>query len=141
MKQTLAIITIASAFLTSSILLAADSKITKKSFKTETQTITTTTQDAKTIDMDHQTATLTVEGMHCGGCKAMITKAVCGDAALSSQFDSCEFTKVDTKAQVGTMVIKYKKDAKVDLDNVEKAINGAGDYKLTKKEFSSKITN
>ena len=141
MKQTLAIITILSALLTSSFSLAADKKITKKSFKTETQTTTTTTtQDAKTIDMDHQTATLTIEGMHCGGCKNMITKAVCGDAALSSQFDSCEVTNLDTKSQIGTMVIKYKKDVNVDLDNVEKAIKTAGDYKLTKTEFSSKIT-
>lgn len=140
MKQTLAFLTLAATLTATSFAFAADKKITKKTVKTETQTVTTTTNDAKSTVADHQTATLTVEGMHCGGCKKMVTKAVCEDAALASDFQSCEVTNVDTKTQIGTLVINYKKDATVDIDSVEKAIKTAGDYKLTKKEISSKTT-
>jgi copper chaperone CopZ len=133
MKQTLAFLTLAATLTVTSFAFAADKKIVKKTVKTETQTVTTTTPD-------HQTATLTIEGMHCGGCKKMVTKAVCEDAALAPNFQSCEITNLDTKAQIGTLVINYKKDATVDVDSLEKAIKTAGDYKLTKKEISAKVT-
>ncbi len=126
MKQTLAFLGLATLLITASTF-AADKK--------------TKPADAKpTAVSDSQTATLTIEGMHCGGCKKMITKSVCEDKALSSNFESCEITNLDTKKQIGTMVIKYKKDAPVDLDGVEKAIHTAGDYKLTKKEINPQIT-
>lgn len=81
-----------------------------------------------------ETATLTIEGMHCGGCKKLITKKVCEDAKLSSGFESCEVTALDTKKQIGTMVIKYKPTAKADLAPVEATIQSLGDYKVSKKE-------
>lgn len=84
-----------------------------------------------------ETAKITIEGMHCGGCKKMITKNVCQDAALSPTFESCEVTKLDTKKQIGTLVIKSKKDTAIDMAGVEKAIQATGeDYKLTKKEIT-----
>lgn len=140
MKQTLAFLLLTSAFLATSSTFAAGTTKTTKTIKTETQTVTETTATAKTAGPDHQTATLTIEGMHCGGCKKMVTKKVCEDAALSSQFESCEITNLDTKKQIGTLVINYKKEATVDLDSVEKAITSAGDYKLTKKDISIQKT-
>lgn len=136
MKQTLAFLTLTATLITTSFAFAADKKIVKKVIKTETQTTT----DAKSTTPDHKTATLTIEGMHCGGCKKMVTKAVCEDAALAPNFESCEITNLDTKTQIGTMVINYKKDATIDIDSVEKAIHTAGDYKLTKKEINAKTT-
>ncbi len=82
-----------------------------------------------------ETATLTIEGMHCGACKKMITKKVCGDAVLAAQFESCEFAAFDAKKQIGTLVIKYKPNVKADLVLVETNIQAAGDYKITKKEI------
>ena len=140
MKQTLAFLTLAATLTATSFSFAADKKIVKKTIKMETQTVTTTTDNAQPALADHQTATLTVEGMHCGGCKKMVTKAVCEDAALAPHFQSCEITNLDTKTQIGTLVINYKKDAPVDIDSVEKAIKTAGDYKLTKKEISVQKT-
>ena len=126
MKKTLAFLGLVALLITTSTF-AADK--------------TTKTPDTKpAASSDQQTATLTIEGMHCGGCKKMVTKSVCEDKTLSQAFESCEVTNLDTKKQIGTMVIKYKKEATVDLDGVEKAIHTAGDYKLTKKEINAKIT-
>lgn len=140
MKQTLAFLTLATTLTATSFVFAADTTTFKKTTKTETQTVTTVKNGAQSLATDHQTASLTIEGMHCGGCKKMVTKAVCADAAMASNFESCEITNFDPKAQIGTLVINYKKDAAMDLDSVEKAIKTAGDYKVTKKEFSKQTT-
>ena len=137
MKQTLAILGSMTLIFTSMAFGAETKTTTVETYKTETKTMTSKKLNGKPTMNDHQTATLSVTGMHCGSCKEMVTKSVCGDAALSSQFESCEVTKLDTKNQIGTLVINYKKDAQIDMDKVEKAIEASGDYKLTKKEISS----
>jgi copper chaperone CopZ len=118
MKQTLAFLSLMTLFVTSFTFAA----------------------DAKSTIPDGHTATLTIAGMHCGGCKKIITKSVCEDVTLASSFQSCEITNLDTKKQIGTMVIKYKKEASVNIEGIEKAIHNAGDYKITKKEISSQVS-
>ncbi len=141
MKQTLAFLTLTATLTATTLSFAADKTMTKKVIKIETQTTSSTsTTNAAHAGEDHKTATLTIEGMHCGSCKKMVTKAVCGDAALAANFETCEITNLDTQTQIGTLVINYKKDATVDIDSVEKAIKTAGDYKLTKKDVQVQIT-
>lgn len=84
-----------------------------------------------------ESAKLTIEGMHCGGCKKMVTKKVCEDAAMKPTFETCAVTSLDTKKQIGILEITFKKDAHADLAALEKAITTAGeDYKLTNKEIT-----
>ena len=89
-----------------------------------------------------ETAQITIEGMHCGGCKKMVIKKVCADAKLSENFEKCEITSLDTKKQIGILEIKYKANTKPDLDSVETAIIAAGeDYKVSKKEILKENKN
>lgn len=82
-----------------------------------------------------ETATLTVEGMHCGGCKKMVTKAVCNDSKIAETLASCTVT-VNEKTQTGTVVLKSLDTKTIDMASVEKAINVAGeDYKIVKKDI------
>ncbi len=82
-----------------------------------------------------ETATFTVEGMHCGGCKKMVTKAVCNDTKISATLSECKVT-VDEKTQIGTVILKSKDTSKIDTALVETAITSAGeDYKVSKKEI------
>lgn len=79
-----------------------------------------------------ETATLTIEGMHCGSCKAMITEKVCNEAAAKTKYESCKVELTDKKKHMGQLVIVTKKDVKVDLTAVKAGINDAGsDYKVT----------
>ena len=81
------------------------------------------------------TTTLTVEGMHCGGCKKMISEKVCEDAALKPSFESCKVSITDSKKQTGKIEIVTKKDAKLDLAKIKEGVKAAGDdYKVTKEE-------
>lgn len=74
---------------------------------------------------------ITVEGMHCGGCKKMITKTVCEDAALKAQFESCKVELVDEKKQIGKISVKTKNNMPVDYKAIEAAVKKAGeDYKV-----------
>lgn len=86
-----------------------------------------------------ETATYTVEGMHCGGCKKMISAKVCDDPALKDKVESCKVSMLDEKKQTGQIVIVTKKDSKVDLTAVKATVHAgvkaAGeDYKITKEE-------
>lgn len=83
-----------------------------------------------------ETAKFTVEGMHCGGCKAMITDKVCTEAAMKSNYESCEVKLTDAKKQMGEVTIVTKKDVKVDVAVVKAGVKAAGeDYKVTKEEI------
>ncbi len=78
-----------------------------------------------------ETATFKVEGMHCGGCKKMVTKAVCDDKKIGEKLSKCEVS-VDMKKQIGTVIVEGKNNAAVDTKEIEKAIQSAGeDYKIT----------
>ena len=82
-----------------------------------------------------ETATFTVDGMHCGGCKKMITKAVCSDSKISATLSECKVT-FDEKTKVGTVILKSKDSEKIDATVIEAAISSAGeDYKVSKKEI------
>lgn len=77
-----------------------------------------------------ETTTIKINGMHCGGCKAIVNKAVCESASLKSTFKKCEIS-VDEKIQVGTMVVEPQDGQTLDIEKVKTAITGAGDdYKI-----------
>lgn len=78
-----------------------------------------------------ETGTVTIKGMHCNSCKKIVTKTVCQNVELKKQMDSCEVS-VDTKAEVGTLVFKTKKDASISKEQMEALVKEAGDdYKVT----------
>ncbi len=90
---------------------------------------------ALSITAAAETATFTVEGMHCGGCKKMVTKAVCNDTKISAMLSECKVT-VDEKTKIGTVILKSKETSKIDTAAIETAITSAGeDYKVSKKEI------
>src|SRR3989344_249280 len=59
--------------------------------------------------------TLTVEGMHCSGCKHMISKNVCENKELSATFEKCNVELVDAKKQIGRVILVPKADQKIDI--------------------------
>jgi hypothetical protein len=80
-------------------------------------------------------ALFTISGMHCGGCKKIVSKKVCDDVILSKQFQTCDI-EVNTKKQIGTLKIEFKKESNADTKAIETAILAAGDeYKVTKTEL------
>lgn len=82
-----------------------------------------------------KTTTLTVEGMHCGGCKKMISEKVCEDTALKSTFETCSVSITDSSKHLGEVKIVPKKDAKIDLVAIKNGVQSAGDgYKVIKEE-------
>ncbi len=83
-----------------------------------------------------ETATLTVDGMHCSGCKKMVTKAVCKDPKIAETLENCDVT-VNEKIEQGTVVLKAKDSKTIDLAAVEAAITGAGEYKISKKDIKA----
>lgn len=83
-----------------------------------------------------ETATLTVDGMHCSGCKKMVTKAVCKDAKIAETLASCDIS-VDEKIEQGTVILKAKDSKTIDMAAVEAAITGAGEYKISKKDIKA----
>ena len=88
-----------------------------------------------------ETATITVDGMHCSSCKKMMTKSVCESEAVKKSSESCEVKLVDEDKQIGEVVIVSKKDMKVDVEAVKAGIKNAGDdYKLGKINVSEEMT-
>jgi copper chaperone CopZ len=82
-----------------------------------------------------ETATFTVDRMHCGGCRKMVTKAVCDDSKIAATVSECTVT-VNEKTQTGTVILKSKDTTKIDTAAVEAAITSAGEeYKVSKKEI------
>ncbi len=82
-----------------------------------------------------ETATVTVNGMHCAGCKEAMTKNVCGNEAIAKTAESCEVKLVTDKKHVGQIHIVTKPGMKVDMDAVKTQIAANGeDYKVSKIE-------
>lgn len=82
------------------------------------------------------TATFTVKGMHCAACKESVEEKVCKDAKINEATEKCEVSIVDEKKEIGQVVIVSKKDKKVDVKAVEKAVKAAGtSFKVTKKDI------
>ncbi len=48
-----------------------------------------------------ETAQISIEGMHCAGCKEMITKNVCGNEAVAKASESCTVEVTDRAKQTG----------------------------------------
>lgn len=83
---------------------------------------------------------ITVEGMHCGGCKKMITKTVCEDKDLKAQFESCKVELVDEKKQIGKISVTTKNNMPIDYKAIEAAVKNAGDnYKVVTPKATNKI--
>ncbi|MGZ3726847.1 MAG: hypothetical protein ACXWQQ_13665 [Pseudobdellovibrio sp.] len=80
-----------------------------------------------------ETAKISIDGMHCSGCKDLITSKVCKDDKIAKNAESCEVKLLDAKKQKGEVVIVTKKDAHVDMDAVKADVAAAGDdYKISK---------
>ncbi len=78
-----------------------------------------------------ESTTYEVDGMHCSGCKKMISKSVCKNDELAKTFEKCEVRLIDEKKQIGQIIITPKADQKLDLEKVSAAVKDAGDgYKV-----------
>ena len=79
------------------------------------------------------TTTLTVEGMHCSGCKDMVKSKVCGNEEIAKNAASCDVKLVDEKKQIGEVTIVSKPETSVDVELVKKQVTSAGDkYRVSK---------
>lgn len=79
-----------------------------------------------------ETVTLDVDGMHCAGCKQMITASICDDPKVNATFEKCEVVKADEKSEKGQIVITTKGDSKVNVEEIKTAIAATGeDYKVS----------
>lgn len=82
-----------------------------------------------------ETATFSVEGMHCSSCKKMIQQSVCKDKDISAKLESCH-VELNEKTKVGTVTLISKDKSPIDLKKVESAITSTGDeYKVIKKDI------
>lgn len=78
-----------------------------------------------------ETAKISIEGMHCSGCKEMITKKVCENDVVAKTSASCEVKVTDAAKQTGEITIVTKGDAKVDVDLVKRQLAETGEgYKV-----------
>lgn len=85
-----------------------------------------------------ETATVSVSGMHCAGCKHEITEKVCNGSEAKEKYESCSVEFTNQKKQKGEIKIVAKKDVKVDLAQVKAGVKAAGeDYKITKEEIKN----
>jgi len=83
-----------------------------------------------------ETTTLTIEGMHCSGCKAVIAEKVCTENALKTKYESCAVNVTDGKKEMGQLTIVTKKNVKIDLAEVKAGVQAAGkEYKVIKEEI------
>lgn len=81
-----------------------------------------------------ETATITVEGMHCSGCKESVKAKVCGSDAVKANAESCDVKLTDEEKQIGEITIVTKPEKKVDMAAVEAGVKAAGEYKVGKVE-------
>ncbi|MBY0554753.1 hypothetical protein K2P97_09505 [bacterium] len=87
-----------------------------------------------------ETATITVNGMHCSGCKEMVKAKVCGDETIKANAESCEVKLVDESKEIGQVTIVSKPETKVDVAAVEAGIKAAGEeYKVAKVDVTENI--
>ncbi len=81
-----------------------------------------------------ETATVTVDHMHCTACKKMVEQNVCNDKEISAGLESCK-VDVNAKTKVGTVTLVSKNKSTIDMKKVEAAIATSGDeFKIVKKE-------
>ena len=81
-----------------------------------------------------ETATVTVDGLHCAGCKKMVQQKVCNDKEISAGLESCK-VEMNSKTKVGTVTMVSKDKTSIDMKKVEAAIATSGDeFKIVKKE-------
>jgi hypothetical protein len=85
-----------------------------------------------------ETAKISIEGMHCAGCKEMITKKVCDDAAIKKTAESCEVKVTNADKQTGEITITTKGEEKVDVDAVKRQLAATGEgYKVANVEVKN----
>ena len=85
------------------------------------------------------TTTLTVEGMHCSGCKDMVKAKVCGNEEIAKNAASCDVKLVDEKKQLGEVTIVSKPETSVDVELVKKQVTSAGEkYRVAKVDHEVK---
>lgn len=85
-----------------------------------------------------ETATVSISGMHCAGCKHEISSKVCESAEAKAQYESCTVEFTNQKKQKGQIKVVTKKDMKVDLAGIKAGVKAAGDdYKITKEEVKN----
>lgn len=85
-----------------------------------------------------ESATVSVSGMHCAGCKHEIREKVCNGSEAKEKYESCSVEFTNQKKQKGEIKIVAKKDVKVDLAAIKAGVKAAGeDYKVTKEEVKN----
>lgn len=78
-----------------------------------------------------ETAKIEVKGMHCSGCKDMVSKSVCENPEIAKTLESCSVKLTDEKKQMGEINIVTKPDTKLNVDLVKSQVAAAGDdYKV-----------
>jgi hypothetical protein len=86
-----------------------------------------------TVAFADSTTTITVEGMHCSGCKEMVKAKVCGNEEIAKNAASCDVQLTNEKKQIGQVTIVSKAETAVDVELVKKQVAAAGtEYKVTK---------
>ena len=85
-----------------------------------------------------ESATVSVSGMHCAGCKHEIREKVCESADAKEKYETCSVDFTNQKKQKGEIKITAKKDVKLDLALVKAGLKAAGeDYKVTKEDIKN----
>ncbi len=85
-----------------------------------------------------ESATVSVSGMHCAGCKHEIREKVCNGAEAKEKYETCSVDFTNQKKQKGEIKISTKTDVKIDLALVKAGVKAAGeDYKVTKEEVKN----
>ncbi len=91
------------------------------------------------VALADSTTTITVEGMHCSGCKDMVKAKVCGNEEIAKNAASCDVKLVDEKKQIGEVTIVSKPETKVDVELVKKQVTAAGsEYRVAKVDHQVK---
>lgn len=86
-----------------------------------------------TIAFADSTTTVTVEGMHCSGCKDMVKSKVCDNPEIAKNAASCEVKLTNEKKQLGEITIVSKPETTVDVELVKKQVKEAGEeYRVAK---------
>ena len=81
-----------------------------------------------------ETTTYTIKGMHCSGCKEMITLNVCENKEIQASTESCTVKVVDEDKEIGQIRMVTKKGKKIDSTLVETGVKAAGEkYEITNK--------
>ncbi|MBC7742801.1 MAG: hypothetical protein H7061_11420 [Bdellovibrionaceae bacterium] len=74
-----------------------------------------------------ETTTVTVGGMHCSACKKEVSDHVCKNEKLQADLASCTVKLTDKKKELGTIVMVPKEGKTVDMTEVNKLVEAAGE--------------